>query len=65
MANPKAKARYGSLRVLLIEWLKMGEVPLGTIIFRAINYHDSPLLKYAGANATSGAILNKKKTHNE
>lgn len=29
----------------------------------AINYHDSPLPKYAGVNAISWAILNQEKTH--
>jgi len=29
----------------------------------AINYHDSPLPKYAGVHATSWAILNQEKTH--
>ncbi|MCT7952694.1 amino acid adenylation domain-containing protein [Ancylothrix sp. C2] len=30
---------------------------------RAINYHDSPLPKYAGINATSGALMNREKTY--
>ncbi len=30
---------------------------------RAINYHDSPLPRYAGFNATSWAILNNEKQH--
>jgi amino acid adenylation domain-containing protein len=29
----------------------------------AINYHDSPLPKYAGINATSWALMNREKTH--
>ena len=29
----------------------------------AINYHDSPLPRYAGLNATTWAILNGEKTH--
>ncbi|MDF2868046.1 MAG: amino acid adenylation domain protein [Gammaproteobacteria bacterium] len=31
--------------------------------YAAINYHDSPLPKYAGLNATSWAILNGEKNH--
>jgi amino acid adenylation domain-containing protein len=31
--------------------------------FCAINYHDSPLPKYAGVHATSWALLNNEKTH--
>jgi amino acid adenylation domain-containing protein len=31
--------------------------------YGAINYHDSPLPKYAGLNATSWAILNDEKMH--
>lgn len=31
--------------------------------YGAINYHDSPLPKYAGLNATSWAILNNEKNH--
>lgn len=30
---------------------------------RAINYHDSPLPKYAGINATSWALMNREKTY--
>ena len=29
----------------------------------SINYHDSPLPKYAGINATSWALMNREKTH--
>src|SRR4028118_893651 len=29
----------------------------------AINYHDSPLPKYAGVNATSWALMNREKTY--
>ena len=31
--------------------------------FCAINYHDSPLPKYAGTNTTSWALLNNEKTY--
>jgi len=32
-------------------------------ILLALNYHDSPLPKYAGINSTTWAILNNEKTH--
>jgi len=32
-------------------------------ILLAINYHDSPLPKYAGINSTTWAILNNEKSH--
>jgi methionyl-tRNA formyltransferase len=32
-------------------------------IFSAINYHNAPLPRYAGVNATSWAILNQEKIH--
>jgi amino acid adenylation domain-containing protein/thioester reductase-like protein len=36
---------------------------LNNVLKIAINYHHSPLPKYAGVNATSWAIINNEKTH--
>jgi methionyl-tRNA formyltransferase len=47
----------------IVNWQILPEWVLKLPRYFAINYHDSPLPKYAGVHATSWAILNNEKQH--